>query len=844
MGRLENSIPVQKVAAWREINAKYTQAATLHPGEAEAPLRQCLDWSDKNLGPEHAMTVAIQEDLAQVRAQCGDLEEAIKLNTAAWEAREKAGDTSREAHTVRKHLAGDLVRAGRLEEGAEHFKGAYDALGTSLGMDDPVTLRTGTELGMSWYYIGVRRSRKSFLRKAKALHSDILDRQRKLDGGDEFDMAQTEAALADDLIAQGDHESALAYIDSSMAKLARLKNAATGYRAQDISVFLTSVGQKQKKTMKIIREKKAKQDEEARKKELEEAQKKILEEAKKKELEEAQKKELDAAREKRILEAQKIWRKRMEDEAREKRIREAQKNWRKKVEAEEEAARQKRIEDVQKNWRMKVEAEEARKKEAEERQKETEEVRTNSQQVNTREKAADEKPTRMKDDAPLQPPPQQPRQPSGRPDPPQIQIEQPTASKPDQRSRRFSDSTNTRTGVGKDGIGGGSAPNMLGPPEVPKRPRSISPDGGPMVLSTPSGEKVFVPPALTPGTLFDVRGGRRTNDCDMWFNELGKTQALLEPLRPGSLKRVKVAVLDTGIDLKQINFWDKDREIIQDGKNPRIKAREDFLDKENGCRDLCGHGTHCVGVIRRVAPQADVYVGRVAKDFVEGASAAAVVEAIKHARDVWKVDIISLSFGFEIWIDDLSTAISDLKDKTLVFAATSNFGTTRPMAFPSTDPHVIAINAADRYGFAAGTNPSIQDGKNLTILGVDMISAWISDAMNPGVPQTHAMTGTSVATPVAAGVAALVLEFAMQKDMLDKQTTQILKSLLPKLKRTHGMKAVFQAMGRATGAREYLNIVPWKVLKEDRDNPNFSRMFAAFRLRDAIVDAFGTVGAG
>lgn len=117
----------------------------------------------------------------------------------------------------------------------------------------------------------------------------------------------------------------------------------------------------------------------------------------------------------------------------------------------------------------------------------------------------------------------------------------------------------------------------------------------------------------------------------MWLRDLvTKTHALLVPLQTAAFKRVKVAVLDTGVHMGQINFWDKDRAEIVKGKNPRIKKRYNFLDPNNStdCTDLDGHGTHCVGVIRKVAPEADVYVARVARDSQEGPDVKAVIEVI------------------------------------------------------------------------------------------------------------------------------------------------------------------------------------------------------------------------
>lgn len=113
------------------------------------------------------------------------------------------------------------------------------------------------------------------------------------------------------------------------------------------------------------------------------------------------------------------------------------------------------------------------------------------------------------------------------------------------------------------------------------------------------------------------------------------------------------------------------------------------------------------------------------------------------------------------------------------------------------------------------------------------------------------MTGTSVATPVAAGVAALVLEFAAQRDLEDPETDRVLHRLGPFLRRQHGMNAVFRAMAVPTGAGEFLNIVPWNLLRtetahtdDDRDVDNddaegLARRMAAFALRGVVKNAFG-----
>jgi hypothetical protein len=97
-----------------------------------------------------------------------------------------------------------------------------------------------------------------------------------------------------------------------------------------------------------------------------------------------------------------------------------------------------------------------------------------------------------------------------------------------------------------------------------------------------------------------------------WFYSLNKeTQELLKPLRRERGKRVKIAILDTGIDLNHRYFQDETTKR----KIKRIKAVEDFVDPAGDAHDICGHGTHCVGLLRQVAPEADIYVARVTEDW-------------------------------------------------------------------------------------------------------------------------------------------------------------------------------------------------------------------------------------
>jgi subtilisin family serine protease len=84
--------------------------------------------------------------------------------------------------------------------------------------------------------------------------------------------------------------------------------------------------------------------------------------------------------------------------------------------------------------------------------------------------------------------------------------------------------------------------------------------------------------------------------------------------------RVKVAVLDTGIDLSHLDMT----ESIKDG---RLKFY-DFVEDSEEIIDNDGHGTHCTSVVLKYAPNAEVYAGRVfRKSRADGRSAEVLTKA-------------------------------------------------------------------------------------------------------------------------------------------------------------------------------------------------------------------------
>jgi len=205
---------------------------------------------------------------------------------------------------------------------------------------------------------------------------------------------------------------------------------------------------------------------------------------------------------------------------------------------------------------------------------------------------------------------------------------------------------------------------------------------------------------------------------------------------------IKVAVLDTGCNPHDVL--------------PTPVEGRSFIQGESW-RDGNGHGTHCAGTVLGregigVAPAASLLVGKVLSNRGSGSSEA-IAQGIKWAVDAG-ADVISMSLGSSSPYQPMQEALRYAVSKgVVVVSAAGNSGFTgrsNTIGYPARYPESLCIGAyrsdGQRASFSSG-------GREMDMCcpGQDIISCSTSNGY-------VGMSGTSMATPFAAGLFALIIE--------------------------------------------------------------------------------------
>lgn len=102
--------------------------------------------------------------------------------------------------------------------------------------------------------------------------------------------------------------------------------------------------------------------------------------------------------------------------------------------------------------------------------------------------------------------------------------------------------------------------------------------------------------------------------------------------------------------------------------------------------------------------------------------------------------------------------------RILLFAAASNSGGRLSRAYPASSSEVICVHSTDALGNASTFSPTAQPSTlNFATIGESIESAWPTFLCNDkSTPPKYvkSRSGTSYATPIMAGIAAFLLQYA------------------------------------------------------------------------------------
>jgi subtilisin family serine protease len=271
-------------------------------------------------------------------------------------------------------------------------------------------------------------------------------------------------------------------------------------------------------------------------------------------------------------------------------------------------------------------------------------------------------------------------------------------------------------------------------------------------------QAVAIPTPITTGSTLikaaPTSAETRARSVQGWLNQINKPYA--NQLGSGNGAGVTVGVVDSGL---QINHPTLKGQVL---------ATYNAFTGGTDVTDQMGHGTHVSGIIagslangsltEGVAPGAKLVMAKV---FTTGSSSTTVIQkGIDWVVNVQKAPIVSLSLGSSA--PSMQSSLQNAVNKgTLITAALGNDGRSSgswPAAFAKeawAKNQIIAVGALDANNKRASFSNYDATLANWTVFapGVNVASSYSTSTVKDAYVY---MSGTSMATPIVAGQAALI----------------------------------------------------------------------------------------
>ncbi|PLR80329.1 peptidase S8 [Bacillus canaveralius] len=227
-------------------------------------------------------------------------------------------------------------------------------------------------------------------------------------------------------------------------------------------------------------------------------------------------------------------------------------------------------------------------------------------------------------------------------------------------------------------------------------------------------------------------------------------------------KRIKIAIVDTGVDLDH-----------PDLKN-RLSEGYNVLANNNNPDDDNGHGTHVAGIIasetnNREGTAGVTWFNKVMPIKALGAEgygttldiAKGIFWAVDHGADV-----INLSLGNYQRSGVMEEAVEYAYNHNVVIVAAAGNDNSEQPSFPAAYPQVLSVSAVDYNGNRAEFS-NYGDFVDIAAPGVYIPSTYVHN-------QYAALSGTSMAAPHVTGLAGLIL--SANPELSNLEVMQIIKT--------------------------------------------------------------------
>jgi subtilisin family serine protease len=281
------------------------------------------------------------------------------------------------------------------------------------------------------------------------------------------------------------------------------------------------------------------------------------------------------------------------------------------------------------------------------------------------------------------------------------------------------------------------------------------------IIANDNQEVIYRVPEYTVNNIQDIETLSETKPG--FLRERGNYQRFKE--LSGNGKGIKVGIVDTGLDRihSEANGELPLGSAVIEVKDFTSSRTRPLRGYKKPWEDRVGHGTHVAGHIgarangkgiEGIASECDLYIAKGLGDNGAGSSLQ-IARAIDWlvAKDV---DIINLSIGGSFSQDIENSVVAARKKGVLVFAAMGNEG-TQGASHPGTSNSSFGVTAVD-YDLKVANFSSRSRLAFFCGYGVN-----ITSLTNGGRYATF--SGTSMATPDQAGLAALVLGYARKNNI-------------------------------------------------------------------------------